>query len=271
MNRSSDCTVHVTAYPYKGTEGEFFSAEKLNSGVLTLDDVKRDVALWFLDELFPITVTQLEAGAALEPEAGALPINSGGWSVSSTNPEQLIPWGWGFVSDTDTRAFHELDLRRPPPGFSVRLTPPGSGELERVGDEFIQRASGDETQDARVCLGDSGGPLLRSSNGTDTVAAVLSIVQAAKCPSPFGRKYWSRVDTNPKRQWIEDTIRLWEGDAFGCRPSPGPPEYVECWPNRCDSNTECNSDEVCAPNGLISLAGKRAGIKRPKRCQTKIK
>jgi hypothetical protein len=241
----ADCQVLVTAYP-------FSSFSHTEDGEPPLGE---DLALWFLPALFPISVNQVENGA-LEPERGALPV---GTPQSLKVGDELVPWGWGPTSQTDDST---PNLRRPPPGTVVKLSP---GTLHS---EYIEVVATTSPADAKVCKGDSGGPLVRRVGNRDVVVGVNGqITPDPECPKTGTGMRWSRVDTPRKHAWITEKLRLWEGKHFACRESG---DLTECWPGLCGPGQPCGADLACQGTGSVSLMGKRERVQRPKRCVSKF-
>lgn len=282
-SRNQPCRFYVTAYPF-----EHFRSVTETMRPMTQDDIGRDVAMLFLPEVFPLPVNDEESVVngkttrqPLEPEALALPIAMELPDVA--DQEKLIPWGWGALKDAwlDPQGNPENgtgELRRPQAGRGIFLTanPPDSQEYLFA----LSNAESDGGADARICHGDSGGPLLRriTADGREAVVALASTIDGGgDCTGALRPMYWVRVDTFDKRQWITRTLQLFYGASFGCQTldtmlGNKSVSSEACWHPLCPTSGVCpDTADVCKSDvGYVSLTGVRAAsAPRPRRCVPK--
>jgi hypothetical protein len=284
-SRQTPCKLQATVHPYK----TFRSYQEQLDEPIQIDDMENDVALAFLPEVFPLAandegpIVSGQARRPLEPEVLALPLAIG--LPDAADLEKLIPWGWGAQGGvTDGVGM----LRRPRDGKGQFIlgNPP-------AGQEYLVFWTNFDTtgQDARVCGGDSGGPLLRriEDEGApnpnpgargEAIVAVASTVfgVGGLCPPTNQRMFWSRVDTTPKREWIRDTLRLYYGTSFFCgtlqtkrTTARGVQDLHSetCWRPLCPVSGPCADDLDCRnPTAQVSLTGEKGyQANRPARCE----
>jgi Trypsin len=242
-------------YPFPGFAGSFSGGP---------NDVDRDMALAFV---YPGPQQE----GLLEPDEG------GALSISSSPPpygETLSPWGWGFFENPPPTnpptppVFPDVLLGPHDPAAAVSI-PGGSAYRDYVKAEKIVVPLTLESQ-ARICRGDSGGPLLRPFGTSDMIVGIadlISVLPGNVCPTlaPPGQEpsfeAWSRVDTPKKLEWIEKMIRWrsWSSNPnFVCQDFPSPtPEpnlsHKDCWVPFCRTVADCRLGEKCeAPDFVHS-------------------
>jgi hypothetical protein len=249
--RAAECKLEISAYPYS----IFQTAEE---GVIDTEAAAaEDLALWFLASVWPLAVNIDEKGQVIEPEQGAKPIAAKPLTkgTGSDFGYELTPWGWGSVGSSAEPA---PDLHRPPNAGIVL------GDLQLFDESFASniKSPAPSPPDARICGGDSGGPLLGNVGWNADGSAIQAIfgVNARATPGPNdcpldgGLQRFARVDTPKKRAWIEEQLQRYPANPkFVCRNQVGSREYMECWRKRCTfsaPSSGCSAGETCLPQGF---------------------
>jgi hypothetical protein len=117
----------------------------------------------------------------------------------------------GFADTLDKKT----DLKVLGYGFQTQITPKNNGvenswvgtiscnsaqtQLVACNDKYLKLSANPSQSKGGVAFGDSGGPVIYSSNNQDTVLAINSYVTNANCE---GVTYHTRIDTTQIHDWI---------------------------------------------------------------------
>jgi hypothetical protein len=260
--RLLDCALTVTAYPFKKKTPSCTGAgcERYFDDNVLADD---DLALLFLNELYPISTNVDANGVAIEPEQGAMRLAFGDGVRAGDGDhklgDSLVPWGWGLERvEQDADRDYKMDLRAPTDGRSIHAV------NEEVQPEHISIAAGAGANAIKVCHGDSGGPLIAKRDGEQAIVGVAAKITFSDgtCPQAGGAMRWARVDTPQKRQWIEETIQDKCRDFTGTNGD----KYSACWLPLCNADGKC-AKGACRDRSRKSMTKAVEGSRtRPKRC-----
>jgi hypothetical protein len=166
-------------------------------------------------------------------------------------------FGWG----PETGNFDSLELKQSRP-FTMALQAEGT------------QITGRPTQsDSRLCGGDSGGPLLRTTtvrnnDDVDIPAHVVIGVNSVgigredrltgrvTCPplNPMSTLKMRWVAVNEHVDFIERSMGDWNGPKFKCKPRAND-TAGECWGSPCKDETLCEGGEHCSRPGSYFTDG----------------
>jgi hypothetical protein len=156
------------------------------------------------------------------PDEGSMRIST----VAPFIQQSLTIYGWGPTMAGG-------------PSDDLRTNPEEPVTVSQVGSTFLSALRNEDAHPG-TCRGDSGGPIVRVTQGFDVIQGVLSGGSLAQMCAPVGAfMNWSRADN--KIAFIESRMKSWTAPNFKCKPFAG---YVRCW-TQCSESKACETGQNC--------------------------